>query len=68
MNIIKHVWDYIDKRIHKREHPLKNLDELWHIIEEEWYRIPQSYITSLYKSMTQWIAELKDRDGWNTSY
>lgn len=67
MSIIEHVWDYLEDRIRERDHPPKNLDELWQWIEEEWYIIPDSYISSLYRSMTGRISELVDKDGWNTS-
>lgn len=66
MNIIEHVWNYIDVRIRRRPHAARNLDELWMWIEEEWYGIPNSYIDALYKSMVHRVADLQVANGWNT--
>lgn len=68
MNLIEHVWEYIDRCICKRPHVARNLDELWAWIEEEWYAIPLDYIQSLYGSMTQRVADLKEAEGWNTEW
>ena len=35
MNIIEHVWDYLEKRVRKREIQPRNADKLWLILEEE---------------------------------
>ena len=47
MNIIEPVWDYLDRHIRSREVQPSNKDEFWSILEEEWYRIPTTYITKI---------------------
>ena len=68
MNLIEHVWEYIDYRLRKRPYAAHNLDELWEWIEQEWYSVPNEYINILYKSMVKRVADLEAAEGWNTGY
>lgn len=68
MNIIEHVWDYLDNCVHSRPHPPHNLDELWKVLEEEWYKIPKEYIDKLYKSLPKRVKAVIEAKGGNTAY
>ena len=68
MNLIEHVWEYIDYRLRKRPHAARNEAELWEWLQEEWYSIPDDFILTLYKSMVKRVADLKEAEGWNTGY
>lgn len=37
---------------------IKNIDELWDRVQEEWNKIPQEFIDSLYITMPQRIKDL----------
>ena len=68
MNIIEHVWAYIDKRLEQRYPLPRSVDGLWEVIEEEWYKVPKSLITTLYESMPRRVAMLKMVKGGSTGY
>ena len=68
MNIIEHVWAYIDKRLEQRYPLPRSVDGLWEVIQEEWYKVPKSLITTLYESMPRRVAMLKMWKGGNTGY
>ena len=68
MNIIEHVWAYIDKRLEQRYPLPRSVDGLWEVIQEEWYKVPKSLITTLYESMPRRVAMLKMVKGGNTGY
>ena len=36
MNIIEHVWDYLDRRVRTRSPLPRNCDDLWMALQEEW--------------------------------
>ena len=57
-NIIEHVWDHIDCKIHARERQPRNLDELWNFLQEEWANMDMQYIWKLYTSIPQRIMAL----------
>lgn len=68
MNIIENLWDYLDRQVRKRK-PLPTSEEsLWEALQEEWYKIPQSYIDSLYASLPNRPAELYAAKGHATRY
>ena len=68
MSIIEHVWAYIDKRLEQRYPLPRSVDGLWEVIQEEWYKVPKSLITTLYESMPRRVAMLKMVKGGNTGY
>ena len=51
LNIIEHVWDYLDRK--KIERLTKNVNELWNVLKEEWYNIPITFFENLYKSINK---------------
>lgn len=68
LNPIESVWDYLACQVSKRDNYPSNPDELWKVLQEEWYRIDAGYIGKLYGSMpkrVQWVIKMK---GWNIPY
>ncbi|KAF8228933.1 transposable element Tcb1 transposase, partial [Tricholoma matsutake] len=58
MNIIEHVWDYLDRRVHTWS-PLPMIqDQMWTVLQEEWANIKEDYIEKLYESMPNHVAAL----------
>ena len=51
MNIIEHVWDYLERRVRKREIQPQNTDELWLILKKEWYKLSIKLLKNLYNLM-----------------
>ena len=68
MNLIEHVWDYVENELRKRRPATRNCRELWERVQEAWYSVPNSFIFNLYKGMAKRVAELEDAEGWNTTY
>ena len=68
INIIEHVWDYLDNRLRRRPVQPKNEEQLWEMLEEEWYRIDLEYIEALYDSMPRRVEAVYKANGWNTKY
>lgn len=68
LNIIEHVWHYLDKKIRSRKSKPGNLDELWKALEEEWYNIDIGYLKTLYDSMPRRVEAVYHSKGWNTKY
>ena len=67
-NIIEHCWDYVDDRVREREVKPANLEELWEALQEEWAKIPLSYIRHLYKSIPRRINGIIENKGSWTKY
>ncbi|GFV29282.1 transposable element Tcb2 transposase [Trichonephila clavipes] len=53
MNPIEHVWDALGRRVAGHQPPPQTLQELERALLEEWDRIPQLVINSLFDSMPQ---------------
>ncbi len=68
MNIIEHVWATLKHRVKMRNPRPKNLDELWEMVEWEWYHISDEEIAHLYNSIPHRIAAVIKADGWYTEY
>ena len=68
MNIIEHVWDYLEKRVRKREIQPWNADELWLILKKEWYKLFIKLLKNLYNLKPRWIQTLKHAKGGYTGY
>ncbi|XP_053573179.1 pterin-4-alpha-carbinolamine dehydratase 2 isoform X1 [Bombina bombina] len=45
LNIIEALWDHLDKEINKRQP--KSKEELWEVLKEVWYYIPEDYFRKL---------------------
>ena len=68
ISIIENLWDYLDHQIRKRN-PLPTSEAtLWEALQEEWYKIPNDYIASLYQSLPDRVAALVSAEGNATRY
>ena len=68
MNIIEHVWGYLERRINAQRIKPRNADEMWVILEKEWNNIDINYIKSLYSSMPHRVDALWQVKGGYTKY
>ncbi len=68
MNILEHVWNYIDSRLRARKKQPSNLEELWVALQEEWANLDKEYIRRLYDSLPTRVAALKQAKGSYTKY
>ena len=68
MNIIEHVWAYLETRVRRRKPLPTNSDQLWEALQDEWYSIPIEYIHKLYDSIPTWVIALKRAGGHSTKY
>ncbi|KAI6009495.1 hypothetical protein F5J12DRAFT_719125 [Pisolithus orientalis] len=68
MNIIKHVWRYVECHVHTRTTLPSNVTDLWNANVEEWESIEESYLTALYDSMLECVQALLTAKGSHTRY
>ncbi|CCO38111.1 Transposable element Tcb2 transposase [Rhizoctonia solani AG-1 IB] len=68
MNLIEHVWGYLDRKVHTRSVLPQNLNELWKALEEEWYGIDDLVLENLYASMPRRAEALYQAKGGSTRY
>ena len=68
INIIEHVWDYLDRRVCTWTPLPHNLTELWDALVEEWGNIEEDYIKRLFESMLCRVQALLDVKGGHTKY
>lgn len=66
INIIEHVWDYLDNKIRNR--PISSKETLKIALREEWALIPSSYIFKLVDSMPQRLQAIINANGGPTKY
>jgi transposase len=68
MNLIEHVWAYLELQVRSRRPAPQNRHELWLAVKEEWEKIPPSFITKLYDSMHKRVEALIKAKGGHTMY
>ena len=68
MNIIKHLWDYLDRKVCLRSPLPRNRDQMWDALVEEWGNIEIDYIQKLYKSIPCRVEALLLAKGGHTKY
>ncbi|KAG8715763.1 hypothetical protein FRC09_016335 [Ceratobasidium sp. 395] len=68
LNIIEHVWDYLDQKVRAQPQLPRNHEDLWRILQEEWHCIPHTYISDLYVSIPAQIQAVLAAKGGNTRY
>jgi hypothetical protein len=68
LNSIENVRAHLNKKVRARSRSFDNPENLWKIVEEEWYKIPQKYFFKLYFSMCSRTKALEDAKGMNTKY
>jgi len=68
MNIIENLWGYLDRRVRARRVLPQNLEQLWQVLQEEWYGIEVDYIKALYNSLPTRVWKLVEVKGQFTGY
>jgi len=68
MNIIEHVWEYLDRRVRTRSPLPRNQNDMWTALQEEWAQIEMEYIEKLFQSMPERVATLVKAKGAYTRY
>jgi hypothetical protein len=68
MNLIEHVWGYLDCKVHSQSVLPQNLNKLWKALEEEWYGINDLVLENLYASMLCRAEALYQAKGGSTQY
>ncbi|KAG8707033.1 hypothetical protein FRC09_002070 [Ceratobasidium sp. 395] len=68
MNIIKNLWDHLDWQVRARKPRACNAEVLWRYLREEWKKIKQEYIDSLYDSIPTQVQTLVEAKGGNTRF
>lgn len=66
MNIIENMWAELKRNV--RQHLPKTINELWTSCINEWMKIPNDYITTLYCSIPKRLLCLRRNQGRNTPY
>jgi transposase len=68
LNPIDHDWDFLGKRMRRRQLRLETLNGLKVALEEECAQIPQDYIATLIQSMPNRLRDVIRARGGNTRY
>ena len=66
LNIIENLWHILKKNVIRRSP--ETLEQLWTFTEEEFYRIPNFYIKTLYASIPRRIQGILKNKGYPTKY
>jgi transposase len=68
LNPIEHDWDFLGKRMRRRQLRPETLNGLKVALEEECAQIPQDYIATLIQSMPNRLRDVIRARGGNTRY
>ena len=68
INPIEHLWDELDRRVHRRAAPPETMDALAQALQEEWTAIPREFIQNLIGSMGHRCQAVIDFNGGHTRY
>ena len=66
LSVIENLWNLLKERVFLRQP--KTVDQLWQIAEEEWNKIPNDAIRSLYQSIPRRIEATVAVRGGHTKY
>ncbi len=66
LNLIENVWIYLKQNV--GEHTIHTVEELWVILQEEFYKIPNDYFDSLYNSMSRRVQQVIDSKSFHIAY
>ena len=66
LNIIEAVWDHLDRERNKRQP--KSKEELWEVLKEAWYNIPDDYFRKLHDSLPKTVQDALSAKGGHTKY
>lgn len=68
LNPIEHIWDVLERKVRARNPLPKNIEELWEILQEEWFKIDDHVYQNLVNSMPRRVAAVIDSNGNPTKY
>jgi len=68
MNPIEHLWDELERRIRSCKPLPKSKEDLWQMLQKEWYNIDASVYQNLVDSMPRRIAAVMQSKGNPTKY
>ena len=68
MNIIEHVWEYLDRRVCTWSPLPRNHNDMWTALQEEWAQIEMECIEKLFQSIPERVATLVKAKGGYTQY
>ena len=66
LNIIENMWSILKEKVSK-VFP-KTADELWNVVQKEWYGIDDNVINNLYKSIPERINAILKNKGFHSAY
>ncbi len=66
LNPIEHMWGILKWKVEK--HHVSNIQQLRHVIMEEWKRMPATTCAALVNSMPRRIKAVLDNNGAPTTY
>ena len=65
---MEQIWEELDRNPRHRRQLPRNLNELWTALQEEWYALDIELIWTLYNSIPDRIAAIKNVHGLYTRY
>jgi len=65
---IEHVWKYLKAQIDLRARRPSSVHKLWDAVLEEWEKIPQDYIQTLYEPLTRRVRAVLRAKAGHTKY
>jgi len=68
LNLIEHVWDYLERRIHQHSPRLKSTKELVSVLQKEWLNIDLEYLKKLVISIPKRVQAVIKNKGYPTKY
>ena len=68
LNIIKHLWDILGRKVHEHEPHPKNLTELGNVLQSEWLKISNNDLEKLVNSMPRRVSAVIKNKGYSTEY
>ena len=66
LNPIENVWGYLRARLEHRE--IRNMEDLWTAVQDEWAELPADQLTLLNDSMPDRIRAVISANGGHTTY
>ena len=68
LNIIEHLWCFLERQVGNRYPPLSCLKELEQVLMEEWLKIPLDEVKKLYDYIPRRIEAVQKTGGGPTPY